>query len=343
MRDSKIKLVLLVATVIILCLGSIAGYLYYCSLEKSSSDVSERAEVDKTTVASSKPVSPVKVINLAEIWPGTEAFIKKHPGLMKASEMAAKSSKIISFKQDAGYKKLPAKSKMLLVDADTVTAAVDYAKKGKKVLIVNFANNYTCGGGYKGAARAQEEDIFRRSTAAFALSTEWGLQKTDFYADRGDGKKGIATGEEARAIITTDLKAIRGPKSTQFEFLPEEAWQTFSMITVGAYDINSSERKMFVKDSAKLNATGAAVMKKRIALIFQAAAALNCDTIIAGAIGCGAFGNDPEQIAQLHKEVIEEMYPDLAETIVFAIPRHPTDRTHNANYDAFNKVLFPGK
>lgn len=285
--------------------------------------------VHPSSSVASEPKARAK--GLAAVWPVTKAYIESNSLLMEACKKAADSSKLISYDPTFAYYQLPADTVIQMMDSDTVSAAAVLAGEGRKVLIVNFANNYQCGGGYKRDANAQEEDIFRRTTAAFAISREYGLQQAEFYP--------IATGKEANAVITDHLRILRKSKSEGFTFVNEQEQYEFAMITVGAYDQRSkTEQAMFQADSNLLTKTGCRVMKKRIALIFQAASHLHCDTIIAGALGCGAFGNDPDQIAQLHQEVIQR-YPGLVKELVFAIPRSSTRQTFNVNFDSF-AMLF---
>ena len=61
----------------------------------------------------------------------------------------------------------------------------------------------------------------------------------------------------------------------------------------------------------------------------------DCETIVLGAWGCGVFKNNPETIATLFKEVIEE--GTTTKNVVFAVIND-----HNSfadNYSIFKKIL----
>jgi uncharacterized protein (TIGR02452 family) len=60
--------------------------------------------------------------------------------------------------------------------------------------------------------------------------------------------------------------------------------------------------------------------KEKIRTIFRIAYEKKHDSLILGAIGCGAFSNPPEHIAQLFKEIIaEKEFTGLFKLIAFAI------------------------
>jgi uncharacterized protein (TIGR02452 family) len=61
------------------------------------------------------------------------------------------------------------------------------------------------------------------------------------------------------------------------------------------------------------------VMKRRIAKVLAIALKHGHKTIVLGAWGCGVFQNDPDDIAQYFKEVIDRQFKHDFERIVFAV------------------------
>merc|ERR1712160_221810 len=63
------------------------------------------------------------------------------------------------------------------------------------------------------------------------------------------------------------------------------------------------------------------------------------DTLILGAFGCGAFGNDPKEISELFvKALIQDGYGQLYKEIHFAIPKlAPNDDNHSVFSAVFNQ------
>ena len=74
------------------------------------------------------------------------------------------------------------------------------------------------------------------------------------------------------------------------------------------------------------------VMKDRIHFMLDIAKENNPYNLILGAWGCGAFGNDPEFVANAFKKELEEYYTSTFKNIIFAIPG-------GTNYMAFKRVF----
>ena len=65
-------------------------------------------------------------------------------------------------------------------------------------------------------------------------------------------------------------------------------------------------------------------LRVKIELIFQMAHANGARTLVAGALGCGAWRNPPADVAQVFKEVLDR-YAGMLDTVVVAIlPPDPT-------------------
>ena len=61
-------------------------------------------------------------------------------------------------------------------------------------------------------------------------------------------------------------------------------------------------------------------MDARIRKVLAVAEAHGHDHLILGAWGCGAFGNEPGQIADLFKDALSLEFSDAFEHVLFAIP-----------------------
>jgi uncharacterized protein (TIGR02452 family) len=84
--------------------------------------------------------------------------------------------------------------------------------------------------------------------------------------------------------------------------------------------------------------------KKKIELILQVATATGHDCVIFGAMGCGAWGNPPEHIAEIFKEVLAE-HKGAIRAAVFAVLNLSAAaygscaELSDSNYDVFKRVL----
>lgn len=62
------------------------------------------------------------------------------------------------------------------------------------------------------------------------------------------------------------------------------------------------------------------------------------DTLILGAWGCGAFGNDAYQTAKYFKQMLENDYKGVFSNVIFAITDWSQDRKFLGPFrDAFNE------
>lgn len=57
------------------------------------------------------------------------------------------------------------------------------------------------------------------------------------------------------------------------------------------------------------------------------------DTLILGAFGCGAYGNDPDTMAKLMNDIIQE-YGGIYKRVVISIPPG-----RDGNYDSFAQII----
>ena len=152
-------------------------------------------------------------------------------------------------------------------------------------------------------APQQEESLFRASALSESVMVntemyEYNLQDTnkDLYSDY--------------LIFSHDVPFFR---DDQIELLDKPF--LLSIITSPAVMAFFYLRKEN-SDKSIINQ----VMEARIRKIIQAAIEENCDCIVLGAFGCGAFRNDPNDVANLFKKVlVDEGYKDYFEKITFAI------------------------
>jgi uncharacterized protein (TIGR02452 family) len=61
------------------------------------------------------------------------------------------------------------------------------------------------------------------------------------------------------------------------------------------------------------------------------------DVVVLGAFGCGAFGNDPKDVAQWYKKLLSGKYKGYFKKVVFAIIGDQNDTS--GNYKVFVDVF----
>ena len=166
----------------------------------------------------------------------------------------------------------------------------------KNVCALNFANAFCPGGGVAGYAVAQEEECCRVSALYYSL-----IQKPDFY----EYHKNNCSYEASDYMIFSPEVPIW--KNGEYEVLDEPF--TASFITSAAVNTRHGP----IKDSAKIN-------DQRIKVILECAIENNMEHLVLGAFGCGAFRNDPHDIANSFKKYLyEEGMAKFFKSVTFSI------------------------
>jgi uncharacterized protein (TIGR02452 family) len=179
-----------------------------------------------------------------------------------------------------------------------------------------MANETTPGGGYLTGAGAQEEALCRRSS---------------LYATIGPGH-GFHPIRQPGAIFSPDVLVMRKSDEQGCEQLhPGQMWWT-SVITVAA--VFRPPLSISGTDFARME--DKEEMRARIKTLFRVIVWSGKKSLVLSALGCGAFGNPPEAVAQLFKEVLQEdEFCGRFQGIWFAI----LDRKGSRNFQAFGKVF----
>lgn len=201
----------------------------------------------------------------------------------------------------------------------TAVAGARLAAQGKDVAVLNFASARNQGGGFLSGAIAQEEDLCRCSGLYACIKTKPMfynaniLCETNFYTDG--------------MIYSPKVPFFRD----QYNLFLDDPF-TLSVITAPAPNVRSMSAETTEHEAFDEVMKG--LLFNRAVKILQIAEAHGHDTIVLGAWGCGAFGNDPGLVAMSFLEAL--MQVGDFEHICFAVydTREPP-----VIYDAFKKVL----
>lgn len=201
------------------------------------------------------------------------------------------------------------------------------SERGNVVCALNFANGETPGGGYKSGATAQEEDLCRQMPTLY--STLYNAQKEGLYpfgpatCSRADRPE-----KYADVLYTTGLTIAREGMEEGFAVLPPERQVEVSLVTAAAPNIR------FKKEVNEPE-----LLYRGIQSIFITPIMIQPEvtTLILGAWGCGAFGGDPLQIAELFVQaIVRDGLSQPYKEIHFAIP---CLTTKDVNLEAFRSVF----
>lgn len=207
---------------------------------------------------------------------------------------------------------------VMVEDIDTVDCGYTLKVNGYNPVVLNLADNTFPGGCVGFGSGAQEESIFRRSNYFKSLNIS-------FYP-------------------IEPTQAIYSPGITVFKESENKNWK----INANPYKIDfiaCPGIKFPVLESGKFSQNDQVILFNKIDLIFQIAHANAHDSIVLGALGCGAWKCPAEQVAQIFSQVITK-WSGVFKLIVFAILKPSksmyllNDIHHtNCNWEIFSNVL----
>lgn len=213
-------------------------------------------------------------------------------------------------------------SKYLCENEDSFSAAlrIKKANPDDKVLVLNFANPVNPGGGVRRGARAQEEDLCRKSSLLLSLE---GDDARGYY--KYNRSLNSLMGSDA-IIINPTVEIIKDAKG---ELLDDSV--IVSVMTCAAPMISRGLEGMREEEYE-------ALFFNRIVATLKVAAYYKYKYLVLGAWGCGAFSNDAKIVSRLYFKALEEVkysdiyLKDLFKEIYFAVLSRSADK---CNYNAF--------
>lgn len=198
-------------------------------------------------------------------------------------------------------------------DLDTVSAIFEYKRRFKNICLLNFASYKNPGGGFLNGATAQEECLCMESNLYNIL-----INFKDFYEpNQKRYNKGLYN---SNLIYTPDVLFFKNNRSANSD-----------VITCAAPNKKVATEKYGLSDKVVYKA-----MEERIDHILYSAYENKIDCLILGAFGCGIFGNNPKDVAEIFKKLLDKKYTGVFIKVVFAIPNN---NSKNNNYKEFYKVF----
>lgn len=216
---------------------------------------------------------------------------------------------------------------------DTFNVLLKLKKEGANPVGINMANRHTAGGGVAEGCPAQEEALCRRSNHILGLKTQHSFN---------DPKKYLLP--EYGGIYCPSVSVFREDEAHDYTFMDQP--ETVSLVAIAAYDLRGKydiDYKNLTVDELKKNKKYMTGMRRKIVNMLRTMAAKGHDTLVLGALGCGAFKNPPMLVAEIFKEVFEtDEFKGRFKKVVFAVFRQY--ESDQPNVDAFTdmcKKLMP--
>ena len=216
------------------------------------------------------------------------------------------------------------KKKIEVTQEGTFESALKYLNKPfKNVCVLNFADTLNPGGGVERGRGAQEESLCRVSSLFLSLHSQGANEFYEFNRNRRTSKDFAFFSDHL--IYSPKVVVFR---DESFNFIEPKEISVISSAAVNCRLLKDSRNK------SELFRKVTDTMKKRCRRILELAIEQGNDVLILGAFGCGVFGNKPEIISQIFKELlVDEFYGKPLQKIVFAIKGKPYER--NENYEIF--------
>jgi uncharacterized protein (TIGR02452 family) len=204
---------------------------------------------------------------------------------------------------------------------DTVTAARRLAAlPGGTVAALNFASARHPGGGFLTGAKAQEEDLCRKTLLFWCL-----LAAPDYYAAHQRARDPFYS---HRLIYSPGVPIIRDNHNRT----------TAPMVTVDMITCAAPNAGVIQRYRPELVGQVPATLVERSGTVLEAAARHGARRLVLGAWGCGVFRNDPRQVAAAFRTHLtgDGAYRDVFEHVTFAVlDRSAQQRNLGAFRDAF--------
>lgn len=240
---------------------------------------------------------------------------RKHTERMErvyADKIAASVRQTKRYDTDFACKKAVADRNMnIRVEAlDTVYAGMRYHRAGSRMALLNFASYKHPGGGFLSGSRAQEECLCHESFLYNVLA-----QFDDFYAWNN---------EHANHALYLD----RGLYTPDVMFWHGEVSFCCDVITCAAPNRSAAQMYQRVTDTQNRLA-----LKSRLRFVLDIAKDNGVDTLILGAFGCGVFGQEAAEVADIFREYLNTTHRCF-DTVVFAVPEG-----RDGNLKAFRAVF----
>jgi uncharacterized protein (TIGR02452 family) len=216
-------------------------------------------------------------------------------------------------------------SNIIIENMDTIECGFYYKNMGYKPLLLNLADDCYAGGCVDTGSGAQEESLFRCSNYHKTLK-----MIPELYPIKDNEailSYGVSIIKKSEQNGWENIPFISNPPKLSFIACPAVKYPIIEFI--------DGEKRLKEEDVVKL--------EKKIELILQTAYKGGFDTIIWGAMGCGAWRNPSYHVAEIMIRILKQ-YNGMIKNNVFAILKmsgdnYITNKSNLDNYDIFTEVF----
>ena len=241
----------------------------------------------------------------------TKEMQEKYSRSIQTSISSTKIYSVDSFDSDFEENIEDVDTEVIIEDIDSVGAIMKYGNPSTAVL--NFSSYKNPGGMFINGSKAQEECLCHESFLYNVLS-----QIPNYY-DWNEKHKNRALYEN-RAIYSPNIR---------FEHSGIEKY--CDVITCAAPNFTAAAKYCNVDREENKK-----VLESRIRFVFEVAKQNQVDTLILGAFGCGVFGQNADDVAEIFINLLVTDYATEFKKVIFAIPIINND---SVNYSKFQNMF----
>ncbi|WP_191015245.1 TIGR02452 family protein [Treponema zioleckii] len=261
---------------------------------------------------------------------------EKTPRLIESIKNSRKSQIFIgendSVPDGSNTARFESEAKIIVSKKRTFEAAQNYAGKGDKVCVLNFASASNPGGGVVNGSGAQEECLCRVSTLYFTLDTDENWKR--FYMPHRQSRNPLHNDD---ILYTSDVIVFKTDEREP-ETMDESDWYDVDVLTCAAPNLRERPSNSFNSGDGDVHlilndSELEKLHEKRDSRIFDVAVQQGVDVLVLGAFGCGAFCNNPAVVARVMM-ALSKKYSRAFKVIEFAVYCPPYD---DSNYKEFAK------
>lgn len=221
-----------------------------------------------------------------------------------------------------------------VINDECLAVAVNLLSEGFNPAVLNMASRRNPGGGVIAGAGAQEETLFRRTNLFRSL-----YQFTQYARMYG------LESSSHQYPLDRNFGGVYTPGATLFRQDEDHGYKLMdSPVKLSFISVAGMNRPELVNGGTMIAPHLVGAVKNKIRTILAIGLVNGHDSLVLGALGCGAFRNPPRHVAQLFREVLSERaFRGRFSRIVFAIiDDHNAHHAHNpqGNYLPFKQV-FP--
>lgn len=176
-------------------------------------------------------------------------------------------------------------------------------------VVLNMANEHNCGGAWCEHAGSQEEDLFRASSLPLSL---WPRRRVD--DDRLGSYDEALPRDTSLYPWASEATVLYSPSVvvTKVAAHPTKHRPMVAIASVAAQDLRS-ERPHYKGPFEE------ALTREKARSLLWACVRYGHRAVVLGALGCGAFRNDPERVAPIFAQLLSGEFHGRFDCVVFAI------------------------